>query len=674
MARCYMGNLSHHVREIDITDFFQEYGNLRIQHTPGSQSADGHAIVEFSDMGMAQQAVSTLNGKRLGGKNVFLNLLVQDVSQLTGISPAPPTQPAVPAWANSTAPQVAPPKFENGHSNGRDRSPHRRNPPRGWAPQQPPQMWAGHQQTYAPAMVNPVYTGVPPRSAPPPPKQEIVRTKYGVVIKNIGEVMFKKLKEYGNEFGDCTFARGGKRGEALLTYSNRVDMMKAHEQISRGANNPPFDFHDGVEVEFEFPATCDVRWKGEIINEDGKKKGERKLSRFSKWGVRIRPRDGEIPKEEWKALKDYARKFGHLQYCNIFKDGSAVVAYPTELEAEYAIDGMNQEEECSLTIDGVFGVYAELEILEAREKDKTTEDKKFRPPGYCVTMKYVGEADWKAIKDYGRQFGDLLFGRRNHDGTGMCSYSSRAEADKAVKAMNSESPCQLPGVTKQQAYFDKNATDQEMKNANLHGRDQQGKRIRGEYGVRIQNVGNNDWLAVKKYGMSFGGMVRYIRVESDNSAVLMYETQQEQVAAIQSMNGDSSGALIGVSRVVATESSKSDAKRTRVQGDYGVRIRDVGDNQWQEVKEYGRRFGGYVAYVRVDQDGSAVIMYATENEAQAAFLGMNNDTSGKLKGVRRVQVRRENNDGSIGSQGATAQQHIPQNYGYQQQGFYNAAY
>lgn len=661
-----MGNLSDQVRQIDIEDFFQGCGDFRVEMN------QGHALIEFREPSSAQQAVASLNGRRLGGQNIFLNLLVENVAQLAQVSPVQAARPAMPSRAewSSGAPVTA-------QVNGRSRSPTR--PPKrhvgsgGWDPQ-PAQPQFG-QQTFAPAGY-----GMPAMDGPRE-KQEIVRTKYGIKISNIGEdVFFKKLKLYGNSFGDCTFVRC-KNGEALITYSNRTDMMKAYERIQRGDGQPPFHWSDDIVVEFEFPATCDVRWKGDIVNHDGKRRKEGETSGrrpFSKWGVRIRPTEGaSIPEDAWPALKDFAKKFGDLTYTRIDSDGSALAAFPTEIEAEYAMNAMNDEEECTLGVDGVNGVFVEQELLDPpKKRERDSQENNKRAPGYCVTLRNIGSADWREVKDYGRQFGNLIFGRVNREGTGLAVYETQHEAEAAANAMNNEVKCSLPGATHVGAFYDARATEEEKDWCNKRNIGQDGKKIRGEFGLRIRDCGNNDWLALKKYGNSFGGIVRFTQIERDSTqGILMYATEEEANAAFNGMNGDTSRALLGVACVEAKRENIDPNKPARgggrnhdgpkppgwkpapyeqrtekdgkkIMGEYGIRIRNIGGNDWRGLKDYGRSWGAIVRFTRIDEDGSAILMYQKESEAIEAFQGMDQDTSGALRGVRVVEARRENADGS----------------------------
>jgi len=69
MAKVFIGNLSDDAKGSDVEDFFRKYGRLR-----EITLKNGFGFVEFDDRRDAEDAVRDLNGQRLAGDRVVVEL------------------------------------------------------------------------------------------------------------------------------------------------------------------------------------------------------------------------------------------------------------------------------------------------------------------------------------------------------------------------------------------------------------------------------------------------------------------------------------------------------------------------------------------------------------------------------------------------------------------------
>ncbi len=76
MAKLYVGNLNFDTTEDDLKTFFSEVtevNRVNVIRDKFTNKSRGFAFVEIDDAGKANLAISTLNGKALGGRNLKVN-------------------------------------------------------------------------------------------------------------------------------------------------------------------------------------------------------------------------------------------------------------------------------------------------------------------------------------------------------------------------------------------------------------------------------------------------------------------------------------------------------------------------------------------------------------------------------------------------------------------------
>lgn len=72
----YVGNLPYSMTEEDLRTAFGQYGSVRsasLIMDKMTNRSKGFGFVEMEDAGAAQQAISALNGKSMGGRNITVN-------------------------------------------------------------------------------------------------------------------------------------------------------------------------------------------------------------------------------------------------------------------------------------------------------------------------------------------------------------------------------------------------------------------------------------------------------------------------------------------------------------------------------------------------------------------------------------------------------------------------
>ncbi|MCA9769965.1 RNA-binding protein [Candidatus Dependentiae bacterium] len=76
MKNIYVGNLSYNATENQVKDLFAEFGevaSVRIIKDKFTGNSKGFAFVEMPANDEAEQAISSLDGKEIGGRNIKVN-------------------------------------------------------------------------------------------------------------------------------------------------------------------------------------------------------------------------------------------------------------------------------------------------------------------------------------------------------------------------------------------------------------------------------------------------------------------------------------------------------------------------------------------------------------------------------------------------------------------------
>lgn len=76
VKKLYVGNLPYSYRDNDLNDLFADYGTVAsasIIMDRASGRSKGFGFVELEDDGMAEKAISELNGKDIDGRNIVVN-------------------------------------------------------------------------------------------------------------------------------------------------------------------------------------------------------------------------------------------------------------------------------------------------------------------------------------------------------------------------------------------------------------------------------------------------------------------------------------------------------------------------------------------------------------------------------------------------------------------------
>ncbi len=74
--KIYVGNLAFGTTEDDLQQAFSEFGqvdSVAIVKDKYSGQSRGFGVVEMADSGAAKQAIETLDGKDMGGRNLTVN-------------------------------------------------------------------------------------------------------------------------------------------------------------------------------------------------------------------------------------------------------------------------------------------------------------------------------------------------------------------------------------------------------------------------------------------------------------------------------------------------------------------------------------------------------------------------------------------------------------------------
>lgn len=75
-TKLYVGNLPYSVRDDDLHDTFSEFGavaSAKVMMERGSDRSRGFGFVEMENESEAQAAISSLNDKPMGGRNLVVN-------------------------------------------------------------------------------------------------------------------------------------------------------------------------------------------------------------------------------------------------------------------------------------------------------------------------------------------------------------------------------------------------------------------------------------------------------------------------------------------------------------------------------------------------------------------------------------------------------------------------
>lgn len=74
--KLYVGNLAYSMRDADLEQAFSEYGavsSARVMMDRDSGRSKGFGFVEMSNDSQAQAAITALNGRDMGGRNLVVN-------------------------------------------------------------------------------------------------------------------------------------------------------------------------------------------------------------------------------------------------------------------------------------------------------------------------------------------------------------------------------------------------------------------------------------------------------------------------------------------------------------------------------------------------------------------------------------------------------------------------
>jgi len=200
MSTIFLGNLARDVRQRDVEDFFHGFGVIR-----DINIKSGFAFIEFQDRRDAADACRRLDGRRLMGDRVTVEMSNKSGNR----SRSPPR------------------RRSRDRDMGRRRS---RSPYRGGARRERPE-----------------------------------RTKFALLIKNLSSrASWMDLKDLARKWGHVTFADANKQAqrEGVVSFSNKNDLKKAYEGMQG------YDLHGrSLEVDYEFPEVMDEDWNGEVNND-----------------------------------------------------------------------------------------------------------------------------------------------------------------------------------------------------------------------------------------------------------------------------------------------------------------------------------------------------------------------------------------------------------------------
>ena len=76
-SNIYVGNLSWNLGEFDVQNLFEEFGkveSVKIIFDRDTNRSKGFGFVEMSDSDAASNAISSLNGKEVDGRNIKVNI------------------------------------------------------------------------------------------------------------------------------------------------------------------------------------------------------------------------------------------------------------------------------------------------------------------------------------------------------------------------------------------------------------------------------------------------------------------------------------------------------------------------------------------------------------------------------------------------------------------------
>ena len=76
MKKIFVGNLSFNTSEGDLRSMFEPYGSVEsalIVTDRNTGRSRGFGFVEMADNGAAEQAITALNGKEMGGRTLTVN-------------------------------------------------------------------------------------------------------------------------------------------------------------------------------------------------------------------------------------------------------------------------------------------------------------------------------------------------------------------------------------------------------------------------------------------------------------------------------------------------------------------------------------------------------------------------------------------------------------------------
>jgi cold-inducible RNA-binding protein len=76
MKKIFVGNLSFNMTEGELRSMFEPYGSVEsvlIVTDRNTGRSRGFAFVEMADNGAAEQAITALNGKEMGGRTLTVN-------------------------------------------------------------------------------------------------------------------------------------------------------------------------------------------------------------------------------------------------------------------------------------------------------------------------------------------------------------------------------------------------------------------------------------------------------------------------------------------------------------------------------------------------------------------------------------------------------------------------
>lgn len=265
MASVVINDLSKSARSSDVENFFQGFGRLN-----DISLKSGYAVVEFDNSRDADDAVRRLNGRRICDDRVSLELEKVKTEYRGG-------------GGGGRDDRRRDDRDDRRDDRGRDRRDDRYDDRRddrrngGYNDRRGGDRYGGGDRNGGGDRYGSGGGGFSRggfssrggggnfrgggRSGRPRPE----RTKFGIVCKNLSQqVNWMDLKDMARQYGGVTFAEANKDKdrEGIVTFSNKNDMMAAYKDM----DGKEF-FGKTLEVEYEFPETCDTNWDGEVNND-----------------------------------------------------------------------------------------------------------------------------------------------------------------------------------------------------------------------------------------------------------------------------------------------------------------------------------------------------------------------------------------------------------------------